>query len=58
MGDKARDTDLCLFLRKKVLSSILNERKKDLRMLRGRCLDGTYMGPELPRDDQAADTDL
>lgn len=35
MGDKAGDTDLCLFLRKKMLSSMLNEQRKDPRILRG-----------------------
>lgn len=45
-------------LRNEVLSSILNEQRKDPRILRGRCSGVIYMGPELPRDDKAADTDL
>lgn len=37
---------------------MLNEQRKDPRILRGWCSDVIYMGPELTRDDKAADTEL
>lgn len=47
-----------VFFRKKVPSSALNVQWRDLRLLRGRCADVIDIGTELPRVDQAEDTDL
>lgn len=47
-----------VFFRKKMPSPALNVQWGNLRLLRGRCADVIDIGPKLPRDDQAEDTDL